>query len=116
MEAQPELLLLQKTMLLAEGVGRRLAPELNMWQLALPMVEEWMRENRGPEARLAEVTADVIHAATRLPKAVEAVEQAASRIADGEVRLNLGHSGTPQWPLWVTLGILAALILSEILR
>ncbi|MEP4377949.1 MAG: 2-polyprenylphenol 6-hydroxylase [Alphaproteobacteria bacterium] len=115
MEAQPELLLLQKTMLLAEGVGRRLAPELNMWQLALPLVEEWMREHRGPEARLAEITADVIHAATRLPKAVEAVEQAATRIADGEVKLDLGRSGAPQWPLWVAVAVLAGLILAELL-
>ena len=115
MEAQPELLLLQKTMLLAEGVGRRLAPELNMWHLALPLVEEWMREHRGPEARLAEMTADVIHAATRLPKAVEAIERAATRVADGEVRLNLGRTGTPQWPVWVALAVLAGLIFAEIL-
>lgn len=115
MEAQPELLLLQKTMLLAEGVGRRLAPELNMWHLALPLVEEWMREHRGPEARLAEMTADVIHAATRLPKAVEAIEQAATRIADGEVKLDLGRTGAPQWPLWVALAVVAGLVLAEIL-
>lgn len=115
MEAQPELLLLQKTMLLAEGVGRRLAPELNMWHLALPLVEEWMREHRGPEARLAEMTADVIHAATRLPRAVEAIEQAATRIAEGEVRLDLGRTGAPQWPVWVALAVLTGLILAEIL-
>lgn len=115
MEVQPELLLLQKTMLLAEGVGRRLAPELNMWQLALPLVEEWMVEHRGPEARLAEMTADVIRAATRLPGAVEAIEQAASRIADGEVRLDLGRTGAPQWPLWLALAVLAGLVLADIL-
>ena len=65
MEAQPQLLLLQKTMLVAEGVGRRLAPELNMWQLAQPLIEEWMRENRGPEAQLADITADAILALQR---------------------------------------------------
>jgi len=115
MEVQPELLLLQKTMLLAEGVGRRLAPELNMWQLALPLVEEWMREHRGPEARLAEMTADVIHAAARLPRAVEAVEEAATRIADGEVKLDINGAGRPQWPLWAAVGVLAILVLVEIL-
>lgn len=114
MEAQPELLLLQKTMLLAEGVGRRLAPDLNMWHLALPLVEEWMREHRGPEARLAEVTADVIHAATRLPKAVEAIEQAATRIAEGEVKLDLGRTGAPLWPLWLTVAVLTGLIIVEL--
>ena len=86
-----------------------------MWHLALPLVEEWMREHRGPEARLAEITADVIHAATRLPKAVEAIEQAATRIADGEVKLDLGRTGPPQWPLWVALIVLAGLVFAEIL-
>src|SRR3546814_14317447 len=58
METQPQLLLLQKTMLVAEGVGRRLDPTTNMWMLAQPLMEEWMRENRGPEARLRAPAAD----------------------------------------------------------
>ena len=41
MEVQPQLLLLQKTMLVAEGVGRRLHPETNMWELARPLIEGW---------------------------------------------------------------------------
>jgi len=53
METQPQLLLLQKTMVLVEGVGRRLDPEVNIWSLARPLVEQWMRDNRGPEARFA---------------------------------------------------------------
>ena len=61
------------------------------------------------------MTADVIHAATRLPQAVEAVEQAASRIAEGKVRLDLGRGGAPQWPVWSALSFLAALILAELL-
>ncbi|MDX1541181.1 MAG: 2-polyprenylphenol 6-hydroxylase, partial [Geminicoccaceae bacterium] len=52
METQPQLLLLQKTMVVAEGVGRALNPAVNMWQLAQPMVEAWIRENLGPEARI----------------------------------------------------------------
>ena len=52
METQPQLLLLQKTMVQVEGVGRKLDPAVNIWTLARPLVEEWMRENRGPEAQL----------------------------------------------------------------
>src|SRR5207253_6520356 len=52
METQPQLLLLQKTMVLVEGVGRRLDPSVNIWTMARPLVEEWVRENRGPEAQL----------------------------------------------------------------
>jgi ubiquinone biosynthesis protein len=52
METQPQLLLLQKTMVLIEGVGRQLDPEVNIWAMARPLIEEWMAENRGPEAQL----------------------------------------------------------------
>jgi len=109
MEAQPQLLLLQKTMLIAEGVGRRLAPELNMWQLALPLIEDWMRENRGPEARLAEITANTILAVQRLPDAVEAVERAATTITDGRLSLDLRNASSPKWPLWLAIGVTAVL-------
>jgi ubiquinone biosynthesis protein len=46
METQPRLLLLQKSMLVCEGVGRALNPEVNMWALARPLIESWMAENR----------------------------------------------------------------------
>ncbi len=115
METQPELLLLQKTMLVAEGVGRRLAPDLNMWQLALPLVEAWMHEHRGPEARLADMAADALRTAEKLPRAVDALERAASRIADGTVKLDLGRGGAPQWPLWLALAAVGALALAALL-
>ena len=67
METQPQLLLLQKTMVLAEGIGRQLDPTVNMWMLARPLVEEWMRENRGPEARLRDAAADALESLQRLP-------------------------------------------------
>ena len=53
METQPQLLLLQKTMVVAEGVGRALNPELNMWQLAQPLIEAWMADNLGPAGSAA---------------------------------------------------------------
>ena len=43
MAVQPQLLLLQKTMLMAEGMGTRLNPTVNIWELARPLIEEWMR-------------------------------------------------------------------------
>ena len=51
MQQQPQLVLLQKTMAVSEGVGRVLNPNLNIWQLAQPLVEGWIRANLGPEAR-----------------------------------------------------------------
>ena len=51
---QPQLLLLQKNMLIAEGVSRQLNPRLNIWTLAQPLIEEWMVENRGPPGARAQ--------------------------------------------------------------
>jgi ubiquinone biosynthesis protein len=44
MEVQPQLILLQKTLLNVEGLGRDLYPELDIWQTASPILREWMRE------------------------------------------------------------------------
>src|SRR6202040_1118205 len=74
METQPQLLLLQKTMVQVEGLGRRLDPEVNMWTLARPLIEAWMRDNRGPEARLRQrldTFADVIEGMPRLIRSLE---------------------------------------------
>ena len=67
METQPQLLLLQKTMVLIEGVGRRLDPSVNIWSLAQPLIEEWMRDNRGPEAQLRQRLDAFVAAADRIP-------------------------------------------------
>ena len=50
MTVQPQLLLLQKTMLMAEGMGTRLNPNVNIWELAQPLIEDWMRDHFGPRA------------------------------------------------------------------
>ena len=105
METQPQLLLLQKTMLLAEGVGRTLAPNANMWALAQPMVEAWMIENRGPEARLADFAADTLLTLERLPRAVAEVERAARAVAEGRVRIETGRERQRTRWLWtMTVG------------
>jgi ubiquinone biosynthesis protein len=74
METQPQLLLLQKTMMLVEGIGRRLDPTVNIWALAQPLVEAWVRENRGPEARLRqriEAAHDALDTAPRLLRSLD---------------------------------------------
>jgi ubiquinone biosynthesis protein len=52
METQPQLLLLQKTMMMAEGIGRSLNPEINFWELSRELIEDWGKENLGPKARI----------------------------------------------------------------
>jgi len=76
METQPQLLLLQKTMVQVEGLGRRLDPAVNIWALARPLIEAWMRENRGPEAKLQQRMAalgEMIDGVPRLLRSLEAL-------------------------------------------
>jgi ubiquinone biosynthesis protein len=119
MEAQPQLLLLQKNMLMAEGVSRHLNPDLNIWTLAQPLVEEWMRENRGPEARIAEATRTTIDIVGRIPNLVSDMEAAAATIARGGVKLHPDTLGAftrangrgRGWLIWVAIGALALVVI-----
>lgn len=52
MEVQPQLVLLQKTLLNIEGLGRQLDPELDLWKTAKPFLENWMRDRVGPRSVL----------------------------------------------------------------
>jgi ubiquinone biosynthesis protein len=88
MEVQPQLLLLQKNMLMAEGVSRLLNPDLNIWTLAQPLIESWMRENRGPEARLRHAAGDIAGVIQRLPAIVTDFEKVVRHLAEGGIRLH----------------------------
>ncbi len=119
MEAQPQLLLLQKNMLMAEGISRQLNPKLNIWTLAQPLVEDWMRENRGPEARLVNGARDLARIAGRLPELVSDMEAASATIARGGVRLHPDtmsaitrqRGGNRSWVLWLAILLLALALL-----
>ncbi|MFC4237990.1 2-polyprenylphenol 6-hydroxylase [Thalassospira xianhensis] len=88
METQPQLLMLQKTMIVAEGLSRILSPNENMWELSRPLIEEWMRENLGPEAKIAEATRQAGTMLRRLPRVLEAAEQASAVFTDQGLRLH----------------------------
>lgn len=68
METQPQLLLLQKNMILAEGVGRMLDPNVNMWQLCKPLIEDWARSHLSPQGRLKLAAGEILQSARRLPE------------------------------------------------
>ena len=116
MPVQPQLLLLQKNMLMAEGISRKLEPSLNIWVLAQPLIEAWMRANRGPEARVREAAREVASTLERLPQTLANIERAAAVMADTPTSGNPKPAGNPHprnalAPVaWVAL-ILAALAL-----
>lgn len=66
-EIQPQLVLLQKTLLNIEGLGRQLDPDLDLWSTAKPFLEKWMLEQIGPEKLLAELKAEAPVYAKLLP-------------------------------------------------
>lgn len=67
-EIQPQLVLLQKTLLNIEGLGRQLDPELDLWSTAKPFLEKWMLEQMGPQRLLREIQAESPHFAKMLPE------------------------------------------------
>ncbi|HFD14834.1 MAG TPA: 2-polyprenylphenol 6-hydroxylase [Rhodospirillales bacterium] len=109
METQPELLLLQKTMVMAEGVGRALNPDVNMWTLAQPLVEEWIRHNMGPEAELRRMVEEGAEAMRRLPALISRGEQLLAALqpaAPGPPPV----VSPPGW-LWLVVGLALGLAL-----
>jgi len=125
MHVQPQLLLLQKSMLLAEGVGRNLAPDVNMWELARPLIEGWMRTRLGPEGRAVDAVADAIGTLRSLPRVIARVEAITADMEQGGLRLHpdsaraiLGQAGerrsSQKWLAfagWALAAVLAAALL-----
>jgi ubiquinone biosynthesis protein len=79
MTVQPQLLLLQKTMLMAEGMGTRLNPRVNIWELAQPLIEDWMRDHFGPRATLQRGAEDLVQGLRRLPRLIDSLHLIAER-------------------------------------
>jgi len=55
-------------------VGRRLDPEVNIWTMARPLVEDWVRENRGPEAQLRDRLEDFAELVDRMPRLLRGLD------------------------------------------
>jgi len=91
MQLQPQLVLLQKTMVVVEGVARHLDPEFDVWEAARPVIERWMLEHLGPEARLKDAAislTSVGRLAQNLPQLIRETELIAAQMAEGGIRLH----------------------------
>ena len=74
MQTQPHLLLLQKTMVMVEGLATSLDPTINMWDVSAPFVREWIRDELGPEAALADRLRTDVATLLRLPGLIRRIE------------------------------------------
>jgi ubiquinone biosynthesis protein len=130
MRTRPELILLQKTMVVVEGVARSLDPKLDMWRTAEPVVREWIERHLGPAGRLegaaegaSELGRLLATGPELLSRAAQVVDQLDTITRDGlvlapdtvraigaaEARSNRGLT----WALWVIAALLLWLLISH---
>jgi ubiquinone biosynthesis protein len=91
MQLQPQLVMLQKTMVVVEGVARSLDPAFDIWEASRPVIEAWMVENLGPEARLRDAAGgltSLAKLAQNIPQLLRDTELIAAQLADGGLRLH----------------------------
>lgn len=88
METQPQLLLLQKTMVVIEGVARELADQVNIWVLAKPLITDWMMRHMGPVGKAEAIGEDIraqLHGWMTLPEKLEVI---LNQVSQGQVHIH----------------------------
>ncbi len=91
MQTQPQLLMLQKTMVVVEGVARKLNPETNIWKTSKPVLEKWLSETKDPINTINETlkdSVDVIKKLPNLPEVMDKANQALTFLASGQIPQN----------------------------
>jgi len=88
MQTQPQLLMLQKTMVVVEGVARKLNPNTNIWTTSKPVLENWLKETKDPIKKINETlqnTTEVIKRLPEFPEIMDKANQALSFLASGQI-------------------------------
>ena len=128
MRTRTELVMLQKTMVVVEGVARSLDPHLNMWTTAEPVVRDWIERNLGPLGRIEEVGRGALSLATmigHLPTLANRAETLAQQLSEASekgfpldarsiVEIGRAEARRNRWgnlALWVIAGVLVAMAL-----
>ena len=121
MVVQPQLILLQKTLLNIEGLGRQLYPELDLWQTAKPFLENWFHERIGPKAKIKLIVKQFPEIAEKFPEmptlifqaldsathTKQQIENQTKEIAQLRQQMEKNHDGT-------VLAILASAVLVSV--
>jgi ubiquinone biosynthesis protein len=124
MKTRPELVMLQKTMVVVEGVGRTLDPQLNMWKTAEPVVRGWIERNLGPIGKLQDAgdgISQIARAAFKMPDLVmrgerlvgelESATSAGFQLSSGSIEaIGRAEARRARWgnaALWLIAGLLA---------
>lgn len=132
MKTRPELILLQKTMVVVEGVARHFDPDHNIWESAEPVVKSWMVERMAPETRIEEAAAGALQLGrvmSHLPEVLDRAERVGRLLAQSvdeegvrihpssaEAIARAGEKRSYRWPLlWITVGALGALVIAKLM-
>ena len=95
MTTQPPLLLLQKTMVVVEGVARKLYPETNIWEVSRPVLEEWLRGIKSPKSTIdtaLNTSSEILKRVPDLPRLMDRADYALKLMAEGSLNLAIGNN------------------------
>ncbi len=95
MPTQPPLLLLQKTMVVVEGVARRLYPETNIWEVSRPVLEDWLKNIKSPKSTIdtaINTSSEILKRIPDLPELMDRADYALKLMADGNLNLAIGSN------------------------
>ena len=94
MATQPPLLLLQKTMVVVEGVARKLYPETNIWEVSKPVLEDWLKNLKSPKSTIDtafNTSAEIIKRIPNFPGLMDKAEYALKLVAEGKLNLSTNN-------------------------
>jgi ubiquinone biosynthesis protein len=95
MATQPSLLLLQKNMVVVEGVARKLFPETNIWEVSRPVLEEWLKNIKSPKSTIdtaLNTSAEIIKRIPDFPALMDRANYALKLMAEGKLNLGIGNN------------------------
>ena len=95
MATQPALLLLQKTMVVVEGVARKIYPETNIWEVSRPVLENWLKNLKSPKSTLdtaINTSAEIIKRIPDFPGLMDKANYALQLMAEGKLNLGPGNN------------------------
>ena len=93
MPTQPPLLLLQKTMVVVEGVARKLYPETNIWEVSRPILEDWLKNLKSPKSTIdtaINTSSEILKRIPDLPELMDRAEYALKLMSEGKINLAIG--------------------------
>ncbi|MHA6299716.1 2-polyprenylphenol 6-hydroxylase [Devosia sp. CAU 1758] len=110
MQTRPELVLLQKSMVLVEGVARSLDPNLDIWTVAEPVVGEWLRREEGPLGRLEDLAGHLTRLGEAAGRVPDLIAQAELALIEHRAMVNRPRDGVMRGLLLAVLGASLVLI------